>query len=372
MIQILQFADVINRYDFIDSIIQFADRGRFEISVCRKTDICNVAEPIFPDQTKHRIIKWKGKLGIVPAAFRLAKLLKEWQIDVVHAHHFEPALVAALAVRMQKRSRLVFGRHYSDLVLNLPEPKRQFFIWLERLINCTATRIIVPSTMISILLTNLEKIERTKIDIIPYGFVPEKYADISDQERRDLYKEFDLKDKFIIVSVGKLTTGKGVRFLADAASTLKESIPNLVLVYVGDGDERAYLEQFIRDKHLESTIKIAGWRNDVIAFIAVADVVVQPTLSEAFSQVMGETMSMNKPLIISDVSGATDIIRSGENGILVPKADSKALSDAIEKLYSEPQLRDNIGNRGKDFIDRELSIESIIPLYERSYLTAAN
>jgi len=114
-------------------------------------------------------------------------------------------------------------------------------------------------------------------------------------------------------------------------------------------------------------LKIAGWRTDTITFIAASDIVVQPTLTEAFSQVMGEAMWMSKPLIITDVSGATDIIKTGENGVLVPKANSKALADSIINLFKNPELRWGIGKNGREYVEEHLIISTVIKMYEASY-----
>jgi glycosyltransferase involved in cell wall biosynthesis len=369
MIKVLQFTDVINRYDFIDTIIQFADRERFEISVCRRTKESNIATPEFTEGTNKRVIGWSGLKGVPRAAWKLSRLLDEWDIDIVHAHHFEPAQIAWLASRIRRKTKFIFGRHYSDLIRNLPGVKRKVYLAAEQLMNRSAARIIVPSTMIANILVGEQNVDRSKIDVVPYGFASSKYSDIAEEERQAVSEQFGMEGKFIVVTLGKLTQGKGVRFLADAVVTLKNKIPDLMLVYVGEGEERRYLEELIGREGLEETIKIAGWRTDSMAFVAASDIVVQPTLSEAFSQVMGEAMWMGKPLVITDVSGATDIIRNG-NGILVPKGDSRALAAAIETLYFDPELRERVGNAGKQFVKSELAIENVIELYERSYLDA--
>ena len=82
---------------------------------------------------------------------------------------------------------------------------------------------------------------------------------------------------------------------------------------------------------------------------------------------MGEAMWMSKPLIITDVSGATDIITTGENGILVPKANSKALADSIINLFKNPELRLRIGKNGREYVEEHLIISTVIKMYEASY-----
>ena len=109
-----------------------------------------------------------------------------------------------------------------------------------------------------------------------------------------------------------------------------------------------------------------------MTIMSAVDAVVQSTLQEAFSQVMVETLWMSKPLVITDVSGAADIIRDGENGLLVPKADAAALAGAIERLVENAELRDRIAKNGHDFVAENLVIDKKIKDYERAFLDAFN
>ncbi len=107
-----------------------------------------------------------------------------------------------------------------------------------------------------------------------------------------------------------------------------------------------------------------------MTIMAASDVIVQPTLQEAFSQVMAEALWMGKPLVISDVSGAPDIISDGENGLLVPKGDAVALARAIQRVAGDVELRARLGTAGGRFVREHLAIERIIPQYEQAYLQA--
>ncbi len=107
-----------------------------------------------------------------------------------------------------------------------------------------------------------------------------------------------------------------------------------------------------------------------MAVMAAVDAVVQPTLHEAFSQVMVESLWMARPLVMTDVSGARDVIQHGENGLIVPTADSTALADAIVRLAGDAALRESIAKAGREYVVNNLTIEAIIPRYERAYLRA--
>jgi len=366
-LKVLQFSEVINSFDCIDTIVQFADIEAFEMSVCVETEHSNIVKPVFPKGTKVELLARNSHSRILQSAWKLSKLLKEWEIDILHAHHFDPALIGLLATRLNPKTKFIFGRHYSDVIQNLGGAKRLFYLGLEQFINRGCSRIIVPSAVIEGLLIKQQGISQEKIDVIPEGVAAEKYESLSDSEIAALRNIFGLEGKFVVVSVGKLTEGKGVRFLAEAVASIRAKIPNIVVLFVGEGEERAYLQNIATRENLGDALKIAGWRTDAITFIAASDIVVQPTLTEAFSQVMGEAMWMSKPLIITDVSGATDIIKTGENGVLVPKANSKALADSIINLFKNPELRLRIGKNGREYVEEHLIISKVIKMYEASY-----
>ncbi|MCV5959949.1 glycosyltransferase, partial [Escherichia coli] len=85
-------------------------------------------------------------------------------------------------------------------------------------------------------------------------------------------------------------------------------MPEILALLVGEGPERQNLERQIKELALEGNVILAGWRRDALTIMAAADAVVQSTLQEAFSQVMCEAMWMGKPLVMTDVSGAADVI----------------------------------------------------------------
>ncbi len=104
-----------------------------------------------------------------------------------------------------------------------------------------------------------------------------------------------------------------------------------------------------------------------MTLMAAVDAVVQPTLQEAFSQVMAEALWMGKPLVITKVSGATDIICDSQNGLLVPKEDPQALTEAIERLVRDDQLREKLATNGRHYVTQNLQIGDIILQYQNSY-----
>lgn len=368
MIRVLEFADFINRFDFIDTLVHFVDPAKFEMSVCVRSEAHNIAKPEYSDPIKYRLIEGNSRSGIVPTAWKLSRLLREWKIDVLHAHHYDQAVVGWIATKLYPKTKLVIGRHYSDSLYRLPAGwKAKTLIGLEQRINRHASRIIVPSQLIFNILTEQQGIEAVKIDIVHYGFVPEKYALPDAAEIQKIRAEFGMEGRFTIGNFSRLHEEKGHLYLVEAVAMLREKIPNLLVVFVGEGPERANIEQQIQALGIAENVKLIGWRTDAMTIMSAVDAVVQSTLQEAFSQAMVEALWMSKPLVITNVSGAPDIIRDHENGLLVPKADAEAIAVAVEQLAADSELRDRLGASGHVSVSESLVINKKIKDYERAF-----
>jgi len=369
MIRVLQFADVVNRHDFIDTIIQKADPSRFEVGVCVRSDDSNIAAPVYDGRTPRWLLGGATRREWPRAAWRLADILSRWKADILHAHHYDQAVIGWMATRIHRRTRLVLGRHYSDAIYRLPSGmKRKAFLKIERSANNGAKRIIVPSALIREILTGRQGVRPDKVDLIPYGFEPEKYAGVATSEIARVRDGLGLEGRFAIGTFARLHEEKGHRFLLEAVAALKERVPRLLLLVVGEGPERSAIERQVERDGLGHLVRLLGWRRDAMELMASVDAVVQPTLQEAFSQVMVEALWMQKPLIITDVSGAPDIITDGENGLLVPRGDAAALARAIERLVDDPGLCARLGRAGRVYVENNLTIGKIITRYEQSYL----
>ena len=306
MIRVLQFAGCINRYDFIDNIVNHVDPQRFSVGVAIGSDQCNIEAPLFPEDLPRWVVPWKRRREVVAPARRLASILRDWKADILHTHHYEEALIGWLATRLHRRTKLIVGRHYSNQLSYLKSGlKRTALFTAERIVNQAATRIIVPSSFIAEMLTRRRAVRSSKVDHVPYAFVPEKYAIHKPTDRASLRSEFDVESRFVIGSFGRLVDVKGHRFLIEAMSLLRRRLPEVSLLLIGDGPARSNLERMIHDLGLDDVVRLVGWRRDAMAVMSAVDAVVQPTLTEAFSQVMVEALWMSKPLVMTDVSGGS-------------------------------------------------------------------
>lgn len=367
-IRVLHFARVINRHDFIDTVVRHADAARFEMAACTLWARSNIADPEYAAAgIPHSVIRGDHRWQFPWTAATLARLAKAQGADILHVHHYDEALIGALATVLRPSVRLVVGRHYSDSLYRLGgAAKRRMLFALQRLAYLRARRVVVPSALIRDILLR-EGVPDSLITLIPYGFDPERYAPPPTDDLNAVRSELGLEGRFVVACFGRLEPQKGQQFLVDAALQLRQEVPSLLVLLVGEGPGRPALEARIREKGLQEHVRLTGWRRDVPRIMASADVVAQPTLQEAFSQVMAEALWMGRPLVITPVGGVADTIRSGENGIVVPFAESETLAMTIRELARNDSRRRSLGENGRAYAERVLDIRHVIPRHERVY-----
>ncbi len=146
----------------------------------------------------------------------------------------------------------------------------------------------------------------------------------------------------VLLSVGRLCWIKGWALLLDAVRHLGRSVPNLKMVFVGDGEDRGQIEAKASLLGIRDTILITGFlpQDQVCTYINAADVCLVASHREGWSVAMLEVMACGRPIVSTSVSGATSMIRQGENGWVLPTRDPACYAEAIVKALHLPSVAD--------------------------------
>ena len=162
------------------------------------------------------------------------------------------------------------------------------------------------------------------------------------------------EDVVVVGFSGKLVPGKGVDVLIDAIAILQRDGLAAGLLVIGDGPERATLEERVRARGLKWTA-FDGFRNQselALSYVCL-DIFVLPSRSETWGLVLNEAMIFGLPVIATDRTGAAlDVIEAGANGHVVPVDDAGALADALRTLVTSPARRLEFGRRSEAIVRR--------------------
>jgi glycosyltransferase involved in cell wall biosynthesis len=174
----------------------------------------------------------------------------------------------------------------------------------------------------------------------------------------------------VVGFVGWLIPIKGVTYLIKAMAEVVQRHPNSLLVLVGKGDEKGEeeikLKEQVENLGLADNVRFLGWRPDVDEIMGCFDIFVLPSLNEGMGRVLVEAMSAGLPIVASRVGGIPDLVKHGENGLLVPPADAGALERAISDLLSDKARRKHMGETGKRMC-RPYSVEAMVEKIDNLY-----
>jgi glycosyltransferase involved in cell wall biosynthesis len=157
---------------------------------------------------------------------------------------------------------------------------------------------------------------------------------------------------------------KGVQEFVDAARIVRKSGQDARFVMVGDTDSdnpagvsAEQLEQWVN----EGVIEWWGYQESMPDVFAKSHIVCLPSkYREGVPKVLIEAASCGRPIVTTDMPGCREIVQDGENGILVPSNDGRAVADAIIRLLEDAKLRTKMGDQGRALVQKEFSVESVV------------
>ncbi|MDD3206372.1 MAG: glycosyltransferase [Lachnospiraceae bacterium] len=156
---------------------------------------------------------------------------------------------------------------------------------------------------------------------------------------------FTGKRENTIVSVGRIDENKNQKMIIDAFISNHEKHPEMKLIIYGNGEKRESLLQYIKEKQMQEFIEMPGNVSHVPDYIEKARIFILASDTEGMPNALLEAMALGLAVISTDCpcGGPRTIIQSGENGILVPVRDTKALARALEQILENPVLEQKLG-----------------------------
>ncbi|MFC4100089.1 glycosyltransferase family 4 protein [Paenibacillus xanthanilyticus] len=288
------------------------------------------------------------------------KLRMTKRFDLVHAHHPIAALVMKQLYPDTPLAMTVHSSYERELILNgkIAEggPEHKFLTSIYRELEHKADRMLTVSESFRSYLTPY--VDRPEaIGVIPNGFDEKRFKPISHEN-----------EVVQLITVCRLVPAKGLDILLHACAELKRRGHPFVLHIIGDGPIRPELEQLALQLDLYDDIIFYGYMLHPEEFMPFFDVFVLPSRAEAFGSVFAEAALCWLALIGTNVGGISEQIENGVNGLLVPPEDPIALSDALEKVITDPVFRYNMARHAWNKAKRDYSLHRVISQLKQVYI----
>ncbi len=319
-----------------------------EGSFCDQLQRVGLRYEVVPMQSKFRIGAWRA----------ICEVLKKNRADLVHCHGARANWYGRIGTRRAGIQTILCTVHGS--IKNYPYPawRRHLYITLERLTARWVSQWIAVSDALRKDLIDYYGFPAGKIEVVPNGI------DLQDlrigRNREEVRRNLGLQpETLVVLAVARMTDEKGHRFLLEAVSHLRTSVPQLRCLLAGDGPLRPRLEKQVKRLKIEQYVDFLGFRSDVADLLNAADIYVLPSLSEGMPMGLLEAMVLGCPVVASSVDGVPEIIQDGITGQLVPPGDIAALAQALKELSVDPKLRQRLGTAGKARVEQSFTAEKM-------------
>ena len=290
---------------------------------------------------------------------RLVRLIAREKPDIVHTHTAKAGVVGRLAAWLCRVPVVVHTFHGHVFRGYFGPAKTRFFLTLERLLARLTDRILTVNEEQRQELIDFSIAPPEQIQAVLLGLELGELA-CGDGDPVLMRRKWGLSLEAPLVGiVARLVPVKGHELFLDAAAELHQRMPEVRFVVLGDGERRTELEAYAAARDVP--VVFAGWEMDLKAVYAALDVVCLTSFNEGSPVALIEALTAGKPVVSTPAGGVVDLIRDGENGLLIADRDPAAFSRAIQRLLDDRELARAIGSRGR---------HSVYPRYDVSRLTA--
>ena len=339
----------------------FAERG-YDVEVIALTSISPDFYTVDP-KVKFIHADKVSKGGLLGELWWFRQHIKKEQPDVVIAFMeavYEFVLLALLGTIIP----VISSERLDPAIISWP---RKVLRWL--LLPTAAAHVVQTQHIKNYYSKRIQK----KTHII-YNPVNERVFETSyDNDDDNDNPELKIKDERLnrIISVGRLYPQKNQKMMIEAFAQISKRYTDWKLVIYGEGHLRNDLERLVERLKVKDKVLLPGRCETVIEEVAKSKVFCLSSDYEGMSNAMIEALCVGTPVISTKVSGTDELIRDGENGLLVDIGDKDGLIQAFEKLLSHQELREKIGKEGQK-LTAKFKMDTIVAQWENLIKSVSN
>lgn len=340
---------------------------RINMIVCCLYDEGSLAEEIRKYGIKVICLKVSRFRYVYRKIFNLIKIIKTEKVDIVHTHMQYADFMGRLIARLCNVPIICKTRHFYRGSSKKGYPEyATWYLRLNVLLDYFTDMVIYVSNS---QMNLFKKRERNRC-VIPNAMYEKRIRLLPDarQTARNALRIAD--DEILIGSLANLHKTKGQEYLLRAVYEMRKFKNDIKvkLVLMGDGDSENDLRLLAEQLQISSNVIFAGQVSDVSNMLQALDILVHPSILEAFSIAVIEAMYCGVPVVVTNVGANPEFIIHRDNGFLVEPCDSAGIAKAVLELIENPSLAEKIAQNGREIVlskyTGRIYAENIMRLYE--------
>ncbi|MGZ0682210.1 glycosyltransferase family 4 protein [Bacillus paralicheniformis] len=242
---------------------------------------------------------------------------------------------------------------------------KEYFDHLEHTGAMSAETVIVANNWLKDILTEEFAVPDGKIHVSQYGYIDGFLARMNTKTA-----DTPETDKKVILFTSRMIGNKGIHYLIEALSQLKDTRNDWVCWMAGEGEKLAGLKIQSEQLGLVDDVVFLKNREDVPYLLSLADIYVLPSLLDNQPLSLIEAQIAGVPAVVSDAGGLPEMVEHEETGLIVPKGDAAALSSSLERLLKDDDFRNKLGINAKEFAkkhwDMDQAVTRILDIYQNT------
>lgn len=282
------------------------------------------------------------------AYFQLKKIIEEGQYDIVHCNTPMGGIVTRLAARKarKKGTKVYYTAHGFHFYKGAPKKNWIVFYPVEKFFSRITDKVITITSEDYQLARRKFHCQIERIHGV--GVDETRYFPVNEEKKWEIRKQMGFsKEQKLILCIGELLTNKNQIMAIKMMQSIVKKYPTAQLLLAGNGPEKEYLEQVIKDCGLREHVKMLGYVTNLQDYQHIVDVAISCSRREGLPLNIVEAMLSGTPVVASINRGHRELIRNKENGYLIEVGDYESMAKRVTELLSNREIYNKIQDRAE-------------------------
>lgn len=307
-----------------------------------------------------QLLRQINPLNDLLALWKLTRLMRQKRYAIVHTHSSKAGVIGRLAARLAGVPVIVHTVHGWSFHDHMSPARRKMYVLLEKFAaSFTDAMIVVAQPDIEKGLR--EGIGRPEQYHVIRSAIPLDEFDPAAVDRDAVRRELGLPPNApVLGNVGRFSPQKNPLDWVRVAGEVGRALPDCHFLLVGDGPLRADVEAALVAEGIAERTVLTGLRRDVPRMMAALDVFLLTSLWEGLPRVIPQALALEIPVVANRADGTAEAIAHGETGFLCEPGEITELAGHCVTLLRNPDLRRAMGQRGREFVNREFDVRRMV------------